>query len=152
MHTQANLYFFLIFLIKAGSIPLFYHAPFSYLCQKIFYLFHGSYIKIFFTKFIVIYLMTSFVFACGIGSVFINNKYKAEECSAFQKKCSEKDTESGEKTLDDKADPIDDMDDFITHDSFILSGFLHQKKTYASFTLSQINGKHSAPWIPPPNC
>lgn len=96
--------------------------------------------------------MISFVFACGIGSVFINNKYKAEECSVFQKKCQDKDSESGEKTLDDKADPIDDMDDFITRDSFILSDFLHQKKTYASFTLSQINGKHSAPWIPPPNC
>jgi hypothetical protein len=96
--------------------------------------------------------MISFVFACGIGSIFINNKFKTEECSAFQKKCPEKDTESGEKTLDDKADPIDDVDDFTSHDSFILSGFLHQKKTYASFTMSQINGIHSAPWIPPPNC
>jgi hypothetical protein len=96
--------------------------------------------------------MISFVFACGIGSVFIDNKYKAEECSNFQKKCPEKDTESGEKTLDDKADPIDDLDDFITHESSLLTGFLLKKKTYSTFTICQANIKHSAPWIPPPNC
>jgi len=96
--------------------------------------------------------MVSFVFACGLGLIFINNKYKTEECSTFQKKCSEKDTESGEKTLDDKADSLDSVNDFITYDSFKISSFLYQKKTYALYTMSQINGTNSAPWIPPPNC
>ena len=104
------------------------------------------------SKVFIIFLMISFVFACGIGSIFISNKYKVEEYSNFQKKCPEKDTESGEKTLDDKADSINDMDDFINHESSLLSRYLHQKKTYADFTICQTNGKHLAPWIPPPNC
>jgi hypothetical protein len=123
-----------------------------YLCEQILLLNSRSSIFHFFSKIILAGLMISLVFASGIGFALFNESKSAKEYSLIEKKSMEEDEESEGKNLEDKADPIDNIDDCITAETLFIPFLKAKKTTFGTFSSIGSSGERPPLLIPPPNC
>ena len=64
----------------------------------------------------------------------------------------EEDEESGGKNLEDKADPIDNIDDCITAETLFIPFYKAEKTTFGTLSSTGSSGERPPLIIPPPNC